>query len=270
MTDNELPIQTVVVSTESRHSDRSHLALRPAPARTESQRDASREAYLADQKAQQQMARGGRDYHNIDEAYDLGVGVQSTWYEPGASTTVNVRQLDPEFKSKLDYMKDNGLISEQAYRNEINSALGKDIFVEAPPEADVQPLLFDQATSDNAHWVQGQVGRARFNTALSSYMMGDSTTAMNIADDLKQHGVTPNDMTGLYDSMANQAVNKIAEVMEANGDTDVDVFELAQWAKGLERSQQRELATTVLASAMYNDFTHVPELVQAFRLAKRK
>nr|WP_010133234.1 hypothetical protein [Microbulbifer agarilyticus] len=265
----EITKHGTMINTETNRSGRSNLALRPTST-SESQREAATEAYLADQKAQQAMSRGGRDYLDIDKAYDLGVGVKSNWINPHESTTTTVRQVDPAYKASLDRMKDNGTISEETYNNAISSALGIDPHAEAPPEADVERLEFDKETSDNARWVQGTVGESKFNAALTAYVMGDSTPALDIASHLTGFGVTAQDMTGLYDSMANQALSKIADVMEANGDTDVDVYEMAQWAKGLERGQTRELATSVLASAMYNRFNNVPEVAEAFRRAKSK
>ena len=217
------------------------------------------------------MSRGGRAYLNIDDAYDLGVGAKSTWYEPGASTTVNVRQVDPQHKSKLDNMLSQGLISKQGYEAEIRSILGDDPFAEAAPETGLDALEYDAETSKNARWTMGHVGDAAFNTALTSYVMGDTTAAVNLAKDLEQFGVTANDITGLYDSMAQTAAGKINAVMEANGDLDVSVSEVIEWARSLEPGQQvYHLTRTAMAEALFDNYKHVPEVVQAYRLAARK
>ena len=267
----ELTINTTQVSTESRSASRAHLALRPTPTPTESQREAATDAFLADQKQQQAMSRGGRSYLDIDEAYNLGVGAKSTWFEAGASTTVNVRQVDPDHKAHLDKMLNNGIISQQAYENEIREILGDDPFAEVAPEADLEPLQYDTETSKNAQWTIGQVGDAAFRNAMTSYVMGDQTAAVNLATQLQEYGVTPTDITGMYDSMAQTAAGKIAAVMEANGDHDVSVNEVIDWARSLEPGQQVfHLTRTAMASALFDNFQHVPEVVQAYRIAKRK
>jgi len=263
--------QTTQVTSESSSSGRAHLSLSPTAARTESQRSASVDAYLADQKEQQAMSHGRQRHLDIDEAYNLGVGVKSTWYEPGASTTVNVRQVDPQHKAHLDNMLSQGLISQKGYETEIRGILGDDPFAEAPPEADLAPLQYDTETSNNARWTMSQVGQGAFNNALVSYAMGDSTAAVNLANQLQEQGVTPSDITGLYDTMAQTAAGKIAAVMEANGDHDVSVSDVINWAKSLEPGQQvYHLTRTVMAEAIFDNFKHVPEVVQKFRLFQNK
>jgi len=262
---------TTQVRTESNHSVRAQLSLRPTTARTESQRDAATEAYLADQKQQQAMSRGGRSYLDIDEAYDLGVGAKSTWYEPGASTTMNVRQVDPAHKAKLDNMLSQGLISQKGYETEIRQILGDDPFAAPAADAGLEALQYDAETSKNAQWTMGQVGEAAFNSALTSYVMGDQTAAVNLAKQLGEHGVTASDITGMYDSMAQTAAGKINAVMEANGDLDVSVSEVTEWARSLEPGQQvYHLTRTAMAEALFDNFQHMPEVIQAYRLAVRK
>lgn len=254
---------------------RAHLALRPTQTDT---RDADTrysdgvDNYLAEQKRQQAASYGGRDYLDIDEAYNLGVGVKSTWFEPGASTTTVKRMVDHSYKATLDELKANGQLSDGAYQRGLQEAgFVPEATVDDSPAAGLEPLQYDTETSDHAQWTINQVGRGTFNNALTSYVMGDSTAAMNLADRLQEHGVTPNDITGMYDSMAQTAAGKIAAVMEANGDEDVSVSEVIDWARQLEPGQQVfHLTRTAMASALFDNFQHVPEVVQAYRIAKNK
>lgn len=251
---------------------RAHLALNPTRT-AEADYQESVDRYLADQKEQKALSRGGRDYLDIDEAYDLGVGVQSTWYEPGASTEASIhRQGDLKYKAQLDHLKSINALSDAAYQQGLREAgfLPEDV-VNDSPASGLEPLQYDTETSNNAQWTIGQVGQGAFNNALTSYVMGDSTAAMNLANQLQEHGVTPNDITGMYDSMAQTAAGKIAAVMDANGDHDVSVNEVIEWARSLEPGQQVfHLTRTAMASALFDNFQHVPEVVQAYRIAKRK
>ncbi|WP_066965954.1 hypothetical protein [Microbulbifer sp. Q7] len=255
---------------------RAHLALRPTQTDT---RDADTrysdgvDNYLSEQKRQQAASYGGRDYLDIDEAYNLGVGVKSEWFEPGASTTTSKRIVDHKHKAMLDELKANGQLSDAAYQRGLEEAgyQQEEIAEDDSPAAGLDPLQYDEETSNNAQWTINQVGESAFRMAMTSYVMGDSTAAMNLADRLQTRGVTPDDITGMYDSMAQTAAGKIAAVMEANGDEDVSVNEVMAWAKQLEPGQQvYHLTRTAMASALFDNFKHVPDVVQKYRLTKRK
>ena len=255
------------------YQSRAHLSLNPtrtASADADDQYQEQLDSYLEDQKAQQAESRGGRQYIDIDEAYNLGAGVDSRWYEPGESYTFKARSVDHNYKAQLDTLKANGNLSDAAYQQGLREAGFLDDEPEAGPDAGLAPLQYDEETSNNAQWTIDQVGGQAFRHALTSYVMGDSTAAVNLAGQLQEHGVTPSDITGLYDSMAQTALGKINAVMEANGDLDVDVMDVVQWARGLERGQKLDLARSVMAGALFDNFDLVPELIQAYRLAKTK